>query len=67
MRFLDYSRGSIAESLSHCYVALDQEYINEEEMEAAKQQGDIVWKKVNNFITYLNRASLKKPFNRSVY
>jgi four helix bundle protein len=24
MRFLDYSRGSIAETLSHCHVALDQ-------------------------------------------
>jgi len=59
MRFLDYSRSSVAETVSHSYVALDQDYIGEEELKAVKQQADIVWKKVNNFITYLNR-SVKK-------
>ena len=53
MKFLDYSRSSIAETLSHFYVALDQKYINESEMTKIKQQADIVWKKVNNFIAYL--------------
>lgn len=56
MRFLDYSRASIAETVSHSYVALDQNYINEEELVLIKEQADFVWKKVNNFITYLNRA-----------
>jgi len=55
MKFLDYSRSSVAETISHCYVALDQNYINGKEMEHVKQQADVVWKKVNNFITYLNR------------
>ena len=55
MKFLDYSRSSVAESVSHCYVALDQNYIDEKEMEQVKQQADIVWKKVNNFITYLKK------------
>ena len=59
MKFLDYSRSSIAETVSHCYVALDQNYINETEMAAVKDQADIVWKKVNNFITYLNRTEKK--------
>ena len=59
MKFLDYSRSSIAETISHCYVALDQNYINEIEMAAVKNQADIVWKKVNNFITYLNKAVKK--------
>ena len=59
MRFLDYSRSSVAETVSHSYVALDQNYISEEELRVIKQQADIVWKKVNNFITYLNR-SIKK-------
>ena len=36
MRFLDYSRSSVAETLSHLYVALDQKYINEEKLEKAK-------------------------------
>ena len=57
MKFLDYARASIAESVSHCYVALDQKYIDEKEIEEVNQQADIVWKKVNNFIAYLNKRS----------
>ena len=56
MKFLDYSRASVAETLSHSYVALDQGYINQEELEHVKKQSDIVWKKVNNFISYLNKS-----------
>ncbi len=56
MKFLDYSRSSIAETLSHGYVALDQGYIDENELEQIKKQAEIVWKKVNNFITYLNKS-----------
>jgi len=57
MRFLDYSRSSVAETLSHLYAALDQKYINEKELEKVKKQANIVWKKVNNFITYLNKST----------
>ena len=53
MKFLDYSRSSVAETVSHYYAALDQEYITEKEMACVNQQADIVWKKVNYFITYL--------------
>ena len=56
MKFLDYSRSSIAETVSHCYVALDQDYIDEVDMEKVKHQADMAWKKVNNFITYLRKA-----------
>ena len=56
MKFLDYSRSSVAETVSHCYVALDQHYIDEKEMDMVNQQADIVWKKVNSFITYLNKT-----------
>ena len=56
MRFLDYSRASVAETISHCYVAIDQGYIGEIEMEHAKEQANVVWKKVNSFITYLNKT-----------
>ncbi|MBU4464015.1 MAG: four helix bundle protein [Proteobacteria bacterium] len=55
MKFLDYSRASIAEIVSHSYVALDQHYITEEDLELVKKQSDIVWKKANNFIAYLNK------------
>jgi four helix bundle protein len=59
MRFLDYSRASVAETISHSYVALDQKYISEEDLDLVKQQADIVWKKVNNFITYLSKTTKK--------
>jgi len=62
LKFLDYSRASVAETVSHCYVASDQQYINKSELESVKEQADIVGKKVNNFITYLNRTlTSKKP------
>jgi four helix bundle protein len=57
LKFLDYSRSSIAETLSHAYVALDQDYIVEPEMENLKQQADLVWKKINSLISYLNKHS----------
>ena len=59
MKFLDYSRASLAETLSHSYVALDQGYISHEELEHVKQHADVVWKKVNNFITYLSKTTNK--------
>jgi len=60
MRFLDYSRSSIAETISHSYVAYDQEYISEDELSEVRRLADIAWKKINNFITYLNKQ-VKKP------
>ncbi|MDY6989114.1 MAG: four helix bundle protein [Thermodesulfobacteriota bacterium] len=57
MRFLDYSRSSVAETVSHSYVALDQHYIDEDELDLVNTQADIVWKKVNNFIAYLNKSA----------
>jgi len=59
MRFLDYSRASIAETISHLYVALDQKYIDKPEIDNANKIADIVWKKVNNFISYLKKDSDK--------
>ena len=60
MRFLDYSRSSIAETLSHSYIALDQKYISQSEIEKVSHQAEIVWKKVNNFISYLRRYATKR-------
>jgi four helix bundle protein len=57
MRFLGYSHPSIAETVSHNYVAFDQEYIEDVELEEVKRLADIAWKKINNFISYLNRNS----------
>ena len=64
LKFLDYSRASIAETLSHAYVALDQDYIVEPEMETLKQQADLVWKKINNLISYLNKHNQSNQLNQ---
>ncbi len=53
MRFLDYTRASFAETISHGYVALDQKYISDSEMKNLKDQADMAWKKVNNLMKYL--------------
>ena len=55
VKFLGYSRSSLAETISHLYVALDQKYIAEKEMEQINQQVDLLWKKINNFISYLTK------------
>ena len=65
MKFLDYSRSSIAETISHAYVALDQNYINEEEMDEIKQSGNCVWKKINGLISYLKRSQRTNKTNRT--
>ena len=59
MKFLGYSRSSIAETVSHSYVAYDQEYIDDSELEEVKRLADIAWKKINNLISYLNKSSKK--------
>jgi four helix bundle protein len=64
LKFLDYSRSSIAETLSHCYVALDQEYICEPDLEAIKHQADLVWRKINSHISYLNRLNQSNQSNQ---
>jgi four helix bundle protein len=63
MKFLGYSRSSVAETVSHSYVAYDQEYIEDNELEEGKRLADIAWKKINNFISYLNKSSKKRKTN----
>lgn len=41
MRYLDISRTSIAETLSHCYIALDQHYIDETAMMQIKEKAEV--------------------------
>lgn len=57
MKFLDYSRSSIAETLSHCFIARDQNYIDKIELAKLRDQAELVWKKMNSFISYLNREA----------
>ena len=56
IKFLDYARASVAETVSHCYVAFDQGYISESELKDLLRQADAVWKSTNGFMTYLKRS-----------
>jgi four helix bundle protein len=55
MRFLNYSRSSIAETISHAYVAMDQQYITIGDVDQIKETSETIWKKINALITYLNQ------------
>jgi len=61
LRFLDYARASIAESLSHFYVALDQGYIEESQMADVREKAEAVWKRINGFIAYLKKDMKDHP------
>ena len=67
IKFLDYARASVAETVSHCYVAFDQGYISESELKDLLRQADAVWKSTNGFMTYLKRSLSEltnKPTNQ---
>lgn len=66
IKFLDYSRASVAETMSHCYVAFDQGYISEAELKDLLRQVDVVWKTTNGFMSYLKRAVKQSLFVTAV-
>jgi four helix bundle protein len=57
LKFLDYSRASLAETTSHLYVALDQGYITENNLDDLKTTADKVGRKINGLVSYLNRTN----------
>ncbi|MCJ7782903.1 MAG: four helix bundle protein [Desulfobacterales bacterium] len=54
MQFLFISKSSAAEVQSQLYVALDQEYINEDDFGRIYNQAEVVSKMDSGFIKYLN-------------
>ena len=60
IQFLFISKSSAAEVQSQFYVALDQEYITQNEFSVVYNQAEIVSKKNSNFIKYL-QSQLDKP------
>ena len=60
IQFLFISKSSAAEVQSQLYVALDQEYINQDDFEKIYNQAEIVSKMDSGFIKYLN-TQLKQP------
>jgi len=60
IQFLFVSKSSAAEVQSQLYVALDQEYINQDDFGEIYNQAEIVSKMDSGFIKYLN-SQLKQP------
>ena len=56
IKFLNYSRRSALEVQSHLYVALDQEYISEEQFDQLYGEATELKKLLNGFIRYLKGA-----------
>ncbi len=54
-RFLDIALGSCKETQSHCYVALDQDYITEDEFHEVYAQGETVGRLIAGMIANLER------------
>ena len=52
MRFLEYSQLSIAETIRHAHVALDEGYIEESEMIQLQLQADITWKHIDRLLSF---------------
>jgi four helix bundle protein len=62
IQFLFISKSSAAEVQSQLYVALDQEYINQDDFGKIYNQAEIVSKMDSGFIKYL-KSQLKQPKN----
>jgi four helix bundle protein len=60
IQFLFISKSSAAEVQSQLYVALDQEYIDQDDFGRVYNQAEVVSKMDSGFIKYLN-SQLKQP------
>jgi four helix bundle protein len=60
IQFLFISKSSAAEVQNQFYVALDQEYINEDDFGRIYNQAEVVSRMDSGFIKYLN-SQLKQP------
>jgi four helix bundle protein len=60
-RFLDIALGSSREVQSHIYVALDQDYITQEEFDQAYKQAEIVAQLVSGSIKNLDHQIAIRP------
>ena len=56
VRFLNISKGSLAEVKSHLFVAFDVNYLNEEELKGLIENIDEIGKLLNGLIKYLKTS-----------
>lgn len=56
IRFLRYSQRSATEVISQLYIALDQQYLSQEEFNQLKDQTKEIHAMIGGFIRYLNQS-----------
>ncbi|MCV9389101.1 four helix bundle protein [Reichenbachiella ulvae] len=59
VQFLAIAKASIGETRSQLYRAFDRNYINENEFESLKSDGEILSKNLAGFIKYLKSSDIK--------
>ncbi len=59
INFLTYSSGSVCESKSQLYRALDRDYITEEKRKELSELADEIGKMITSLIIYLGGSELK--------
>jgi four helix bundle protein len=60
LQFCRMARGSLSECLDHLNAALDERLVEEGRYERAREDVQHVWKVLNGYIAYLDRASKSK-------
>jgi len=60
LQFCRMARGSLSECLDHLNAALDEHLVEEGRYERAREDVQHVWKVLNGYIAYLDRASKSK-------
>lgn len=63
--FFIISRGSITETMEHFMTAFDEQYITEEELTSGEQKCELVFKLLNGYISYLDKAHQTKATTKS--
>ena len=56
VQFLFIAKGSAAEVENQLYLALDQSYITQEELNSIYEGLELLFKQLSKFITYLKQA-----------
>lgn len=59
IQFCRIARGSLTETLDHLIVALDDEYLTDEEFTVKRGLLENTWKVLNGYIAYLKRCASK--------